>query len=327
MRELRSASPEILYGAHMKIPLDAILRVLDANDIPYSMEGMAIAVEHTAAIDLQVENSLCYFVGDDPDPIVGIKSSIIICKPGLRLKDRGGNAYIYTEYPQLAFYYASSLFAEKPEPRIDPHAIVDNNARLGQRVSIGAFCVIEECTIGNDVSVESGVRIHKGTIVGDNVRILSNTVIGAEGVAWVQDGRKNTKVPCAQTGIVIIEENVFLGSNLTIARGAFFNKPTVIGNGSMISHGTMIGHGVVVGARNHFANNVAIAGSVSTGENCFFGSGAVVRPHIKIPNNTIIGAGAVVVNDFEQEGLVLAGNPARPIPKKQEGVSGVPAPF
>jgi len=311
----------------MKISLDTITQVLTSKNIEHYVKGGEIAIETLAAIDTQVENSLCYYVGDDTSALSGIKESIIICKPSLNVKTDTDNTFIFTEHPQLAFYYVSSLFMEKIAPTVHRKATINKNARVGKGVSIGAFCVIDECKIGNNVVIESGVRIQKGTIIGNNVHIQSNTVIGAMGVIWTYDNNNTNKVFCAQTGQVIIEDNVFIGSNITIVKGTFPNRPTIIGNGTMISHGTMIGHGTVIGVRTHFANNVAIAGSVSIGENCFFGSGSVVRPHIKIPRDTIIGAGAVVVKNFTQTGQVLTGNPARPMDKKTDKVSGVPAPF
>jgi UDP-3-O-[3-hydroxymyristoyl] glucosamine N-acyltransferase len=124
---------------------------------------------------------------------------------------------------------------------------------------------------------------------------------------------------------VIIKDDVFIGSNITIVKGSFKNRSTYIGRGTMIAHGTMIGHGVKIGPNNHFANNVSVAGSVMTGKNCFFGSGSVIRPHIKIASDTIVGAGAVVVNNFDQEtGIVLVGNPARVLKNIKKSYSGVP---
>jgi UDP-3-O-[3-hydroxymyristoyl] glucosamine N-acyltransferase len=311
----------IHLGSPVAVSLDSITEVIRAKNINIDVKGPQNAVEKMAAIAPDVENSLCYYIGNNPEHLAGIKSSIIICKPGLEVES-GNNTYVFTAHPQLVFYYVSSLFGEKPEPKINNSAIVDKNAQIGKGVSIGAFCVIDECMIGENVIIESGVRLYRGTFIGNNVHIQSGTVIGAAGVMWAWDSNGN-KVPCVQTGNVIIEDNVTVGSNITIARGAFPNKPTIIGDGTMISHGTMIGHGTVIGASNHFANNVALAGSVTTGKKCFFGSGAVVRPHIEIAPETIIGAGAVVVRDFLEEGQVLVGNPAQPMVKKKNA-SGVP---
>lgn len=290
------------------------------------MEGPPKSVNILLALDALVEKALCYYDGEDAGQLAGVRDSIIICKPGLVTPSEMNNTFIYTDHPQLAFYYVSQLFVEKPETGIHPSTAIDKKARIGSGVSIGAFCVVDECIIGDNVILDSGVRIYGGTVIGSGVHVQSGTVIGASGVMWAWDEHGN-KVSCSQTGNVIIEDAVFIGSNITLVRGAFPNKPTIVGRGTMMAHGTMIGHGVVIGAGNHFANNVSLAGSVSTGTNCFFGSGAVVRPHVHIADDTIVGAGAVVIKDVAEEGQVLVGNPARPLSGKNRHPAGVPSPY
>lgn len=311
----------------MPISLEQIVEQLRLKNIDFHFCGPIKSVNGMAAVASDVENSLCYYVGDDPAQLSGIRYSIVVCKPQLKTKlKKDQNTYIFTSHPQLAFYQISLLFDKKPKTGIHESAIVDPRTRMGENVSIGAFCVIEKCILGNDVVVESGVRIQEGTLIGNHVHIQSGTVIGATGFMWVWDENEQM-VPCVQTGYVIVEDRVSIGSNISIVRGAFPNKPTIIGEGSVIAHGTMIGHGVVVGAKNHFANNVAIAGSVSTGENCFFGSGVVVRPHVSIAPNTVIGAGAVVVKNILEKGQVWVGNPARLMVAPKDTLSGVPASY
>ena len=310
----------------MEVSLQDIIALLQTKNIPFSVLGNPISIHRMAAIAPQVSDALCYYDGDDPSKLDGIQNSIILCKPGLNASRFQNNTMIFTLHPQLCFYHASSLFEEKPQTGIHSQAVIHPGAQLGPGASIGPFCVLEECSIGENVVLDSGVKIHKGTVIGSHVYIQSNSVIGAIGVMWTWDS-EGSKIRCMQTGHVIIEDNVFVGSNITIVRGAFENQPTIIGKDTMIAHGTMIGHGARIGAQNHFANSVSIAGSVTIGENCFFGSGSVVRPHITIPRGTTVGAGAVVIKDFLEEGLVLIGNPAREMGDKKDRMSGVPAPF
>jgi len=308
------------------IPLGSIVSLLKSKGLDIVVEGDGISIDRMAAIAPDVHRALCYYVGDDSSQLAGISESIVICKPSIVLDPKQRNTIIYTDHPQLCFYHASSLFEDPPDLGCHAQSVVDSAARLGRDVSIGPFCTIGECTIGDNAIIESGVRIHRGTVIGDNVRVQANTVLGAAGMMWAWDSTDH-KVPCAQIGKVLIEDNVSIGSNITIVRGTFENKPTVIGRHTMLAHGTMIGHGSVIGASNHFANNVSVAGSVQTGKNCFFGSGAIVRPHVKLPDDTIVGAGAVVVKDVPEAGLTLIGNPARVLDTKKSSPSGVPPPF
>lgn len=309
----------------MPISLNRVKSILIDNDIKYKIEGDNILVNNLSAIDKGVERSLCYYVGDNYNDLSGIENSIIICNNNMKIPASIKNTIIYTDNPQLSFYLASKLFEDKPKWGIDKNSLVDPSTRFGKKVSIGPYCHIENCIIGDEVTIESGVKIYKDSIIGDRVHIQSNTVIGATGVMWTWND-KNEKISCTQTGNVIIENDVFIGSNITIVKGAFKNRSTIIGKGTMIAHGTMIGHGAIIGLYNHFANNVSIAGSVITGNNCFFGSGATIRPHIKLARDMIIGAGAVVVSNFDEEpGIILAGNPAKILRKKKRKYAGVPA--
>jgi UDP-3-O-[3-hydroxymyristoyl] glucosamine N-acyltransferase len=313
----------------MIITFDSIVSLLKSKGLDFSTEGDEISVKNIAAIgpDIEgVEGLICYYVGDDASHLTGVKKSIVICKPGLKFDLINKNTYIYTNYPQLCFYHISSLFKEAPEIGVHSQSIIDESTIIGHDVSIGPFCEIAKCKIGNNVIIESGVKVYKGTVIGSNVQIQSNSVIGATGVMWTWDNDEN-KIRCVQTGHVIIEDNVFVGSGVGIVRGAFENKPTIICRDTMIAHGTMIGHGSIIGVSNHFANNVSIAGSVKTGKNCFFGSGSIVRPHINLPDDTVVGAGAVVVKDLSEVGITLIGNPARKLVKKKNTLSGVPAPY
>ncbi len=307
----------------MVISLTTITSYLKSKNITFEIFGNDIEVQKLLAFSPSVENALCYFVGSSLPDVSNIKNSIIICETNTGIVFPESNSVVFTKNPQLCFYMASSLFEPKEKAFIHPQAFVAAGSKIGSNVSIGPFCVLEECEIGDNITIESGVKIKKGTIIGNNVVIQSNTVIGATGVMWAWDGHSK-KVMCVQTGSVIIRNGVFLGSNITIVKGAFENRPTIIGFETMISHGTMIGHGAIIGDSCHFANNVSLAGSVTIGNNCFLGSGVVVRPHITIPHDAIVGAGAVVVKNYSREGVVLAGNPAREIDRNESAVAGVP---
>ena len=310
----------------MRISVDSVVSRITSKGIDLVVDGRNIGVDIMAAIGDGVKCAICYYVGNDPAQLSGIEESIVICEAGLAIDKRNGNTFIYTAHPQLAYYHASTLFSTNKAPEIHKDTEIASEAKIGNDCSVGPFCQIGNCIIGNDVRIESGVKIYDGSVIGDRVRIEANSVIGATGLMWAWD-EQGRKIPCEQTGKVIIEDDVFIGSNITIVRGTFWNRPTVIGNRTMIAHGTMIGHGSIIGPGNHFANNVSIAGSVETGEDCFFGSGAVVRPHVKIPANTVMGAGAVLVKDYHEVGLTLIGNPARKLEKTKDICSGVPQPY
>jgi len=168
----------------LKINVDSIASLLTSKNLKFDIEGVNISVKKISAIGSQVRESLCYYVGNNSDHIKNIKNSILFCKYGIEIDKSKKNTIIFTKNPQLYFYYASHLFNELPKIGVHQLSEVDRSLSFGKNVSVGPFCNIEESTIGDNVTIESGVKIYKGSIIGDNVQIQSNSVIGATGVLW-----------------------------------------------------------------------------------------------------------------------------------------------
>ena len=146
-----------------------------------------------------------------------------------------------------------------------------------------------------------------------NTEIEPNSYIGANGVAgmWDETGKR---IGQPQFGGVIVEEDCFIGSDVSIVRGSV-NEETLIKRGTLIAHGTKIGHGSEIGEECHLANNVSLAGNARIGSRSFLGSACVLSSHVSIANDCVIAAGAVVAKSFTDPFLVLAGVPAKIIDK------------
>lgn len=298
--------------------LNKIKSTLDEKDFLFSIYGENREIENILAIEPNLNNAFCYFTGEDIS-FLNTLTNCIICITDLpKIYDLSkDNTYIVSDNPQLLFYYCSILFQE--ENYRSRNVQIDSRAEIGLNLKIKSYSVIENCCIGNNVEIGSNVYIRAGSIIGNDVIIESNTVIGANGVMWTG----KDKVKCIQTGDVIINNNVFIGSNISIVRGSFKNKPTIIDTNTHISHGTMIGHSCIIKNNNHLANNVTLAGSVTLNENCFLGSACCVIPHITIPKKSIVGANSVVITNYLKEGQVLIGNPA--LQKKPNKLNGLPS--
>lgn len=251
----------------------------------------------------------------------GVKNSIIISDVDVDAL----NIVILVSDPQLVFYKLMNyFFSEEQESSIHATAIIDPQASLGSNVTIGPYCVVGRSKIGSNVKLSSHVVVEDNCEIGNNSHIESHTTIGATGVAWCWDHESGKRIVQPQIGGVLVEDDVFIGTSVTIVRGSI-NEYTKIGAGTVMSHGVKIGHGCIVGEMCHFASNIALAGNVKIGSKSFLGSGVVIRPQITLPDDTIVGAGAVVVKSEIETGLVIAGCPAKPI-KKEVGksLSGVP---
>ena len=177
---------------------------------------------------------------------------------------------------RIAFAKVLPLYLpEKTFPAgIHPTAIVPASARVDASAHLGPYCVLGEnvrvgarsvlqggnhlganCQLGEDVKLFPNVTLYPGTEVGNRVRIHSGTVIGADGFGYVLDAGIHRKVP--QIGNVIIRDDVEIGANATVDRGAL--GPTIIGGGTKIDNLVQIGHNVTIGENCLVVSQVGIA--------------------------------------------------------------------
>ena len=190
---------------------------------------------------------------------------------------------------------------------LEPGAVVGPEARIGRGSRICAGAVIGyRVTIGRDCYVGPGVTlIH--ALVGDRVIIHSGVRVGQDGFGFAMGRDGHLKVP--QVGRVIIQDNVEIGANTCIDRGAL--KDTVIGEGSKIDNLVQIGHNVVIGRHCVIAGHTGIAGSTEIGDFVAMGGQSGTVGHIKIGSGAQI-AGASHPKDDVAPGTVVGGTPARP---------------
>jgi UDP-3-O-[3-hydroxymyristoyl] glucosamine N-acyltransferase len=198
---------------------------------------------------------------------------------------------------------------------------IDPTAKIGANVFIGSHVVIESnVTIYPGVNILSGSSIGAGTIlfpnvtlmpktiIGQNCRIHSSTVIGADGFGYNFENGVHKKV--WHMGGVVIGDHVEIGSNSCIDQGTF--SPTVIGEGSKLDNQVQIGHNVHLGRGVILCGQAAIAGSTVVEDYCVFGGQAGVAPDIFIGAGCQVAGGAGVTGSLES-GAIVAGHPARPV--------------
>jgi len=182
---------------------------------------------------------------------------------------------------------------------VGPNAFIGDGASLGDDVVVGPGCFL-----GEGVKVGSGSRIfpnvtsYPGVEVGERTTIHSGAVLGGDGFGFISDGGCWHKVP--QVGKLIIGDDVEIGSNTTIDRGALDN--TVIGNGVKIDNQVQVGHNCVIDDHTAIAGCVGIAGSVKIGKRCRLGGAAMVTGHLTIADDVTISAGSLVSKTILQPG-------------------------
>ena len=186
--------------------------------------------------------------------------------------------------------------------------LIGKNVKIGENTSIGHNTIIESnvkirknCIIGNNVHL-------KYSIVGNNVRILDGSIIGKKGFGFFPNIKKNIRYP--HIGIVVIQDNVEIGSNNTIDRGSISN--TVIGQNTFLDNQVHIAHNVIIGKNCIITAQVGFAGSSKLGNNVIIGGQAGISGHLEIGNNVQIAGGSGVITNIPDNSKVM-GYPAKDI--------------
>jgi len=219
-----------------------------------------------------------------------------------------GKILIQVKDPYLTIAkIGNEFFAKKEKPIIHPTAIIDKDAKIGKDVNIGAYSIIGSCIIGDNSIIQENVIIRDCVRIGNKVFIKSGAMIGNPGFGFVKEGN-GTLVKFPQIGNVIINDNVEIGSNTSIDRGAL--SDTIIGSGTKIFNLCHIAHNVIIGEQTIITAHADISGSVKIGNNVWIGPNSTLIGHQIIGDNSIIGAGSVVLRDVPSN-EVWVGNPAR----------------
>ena len=174
--------------------------------------------------------------------------------------------------------------------------VIGANVILGENVYIGAGCVIENnVRIGDNTKLDPNVTIMHHCEIGINCHLFPGVVIGADGFGYTEDASRWAKIP--QVGRVIIHDNVDVGANTTIDRGAL--DDTVIEEGVKLDNLIQIGHNCVIGAHSVIAGCVGIAGSAKIGRHCKIGGAAMILGHLEIANHVIISPGTMITRSLK----------------------------
>lgn len=198
--------------------------------------------------------------------------------------------------------------------QVDPSAHIGPHCVLGEKVKIGPRAVLRGgnhlghgCSVGADSQLFPNVVLYNLTQVGQRVRIHGGAIIGSDGFGYVQDGGIHRKVP--QVGYVVINDDVEIGANVTIDRGAL--GPTSIGKGTKIDNLVQIAHNVTIGENCLIIAQVGVAGSTKIGNYVTLAGQVGIAGHLKIGDQAIVAAQSGVMHDVPEKGKWL-GAPAQP---------------
>ncbi len=292
---------------------DATVMISAAADIISAQPGQVTQLTNSRYSKyLQDSQASACFVADDfvvPD---GMPASV---------------ALLVCADPEMAFIKAVGLLhPERVYPTtIAVQAVVPESAELGDDIHIGAYAVLgEHCKIGTGTQVLAGVYIgnhvkigkhcklhpycviYDHSVIGDNVIVHSGAIIGADGFGYKFRNHQHVKVP--QVGNVVIEDNVEIGANTCIDRGALGS--TTIGLGSKIDNLVQVGHNNQIGKHVIMCGGVGVSGSCHINDYAILAGSAGIADHVTIGQGAVVMARAGVANDIAA-GSHVFGSPAK----------------
>ncbi len=324
----------------MKISIKEIASLINGN-----VSGdINIEISNVAKIEEAKQGDLTFLYLPAYDKFFpATQASAIIVKTGFS-KSRNDITYIEVDSPENAFFTILKKFftPEFPLNGIDPSAFIHPTAKLAENVAVGKNVVISYgCIIGADTKVfhntvvsdnvsigegcliHSNVSVRENCILGNRVIIHSGTVVGSDGFGYSPNEKgEYEKIP--QIGNVIIEDDVELGSNVSIDRAAMGS--TIIKRGCKIDNLVQIAHNVILGEDTVVSAQTGVSGSTKIGRHCILAGQAGLVGHIELGDNVIITAQSGVSKSIPKPGY-YSGSPAmemRSYQKMQAQVRFIP---
>jgi UDP-3-O-[3-hydroxymyristoyl] glucosamine N-acyltransferase len=308
-----------------------LLMRLTAGQVAEQMEGEVLGdsgteltgfapADKAKAGDLTFAENNTYFLRAEQsaaaaviiDTLFGATSKTLIRVPNARIAFAKALGLFFPEPNWPAGVHPTAVIASTAQ--IDPTAWIGPHCVVGEQVQIGARCVLHggnhvanQTVLGAETQLFPQVVIYGRTQIGQRVRIHAGSVIGSDGFGYVLDGGMHRKVP--QVGQVIIHDDVEIGANVTIDRGAL--GPTIIGRGTKIDNLVQVAHNVTFGEHCLVIAQAGIAGSTKMGNFVTLAGQVGLAGHLKIGSRVTVAAQSGVMHDIP-DGDKWFGYPAQP---------------
>lgn len=195
--------------------------------------------------------------------------------------------------------------------KVAPGCVVEAGAVIGDNTELCAGVVVgPNACVGSDCLLHANVTIAHHCVLGDGVKIHSGTTVGSDGFGYAPNAKEGW-VKIHQLGRVVIANNVEIGANCAIDRGAI--KDTHIAEGVIIDNLVHIAHNVTIGKRTAIAGCVGIAGSTNIGAGCTMGGFVAINGHLTIGDNVHFNGGTVVTKSISEAGHYASGSPMQDV--------------
>ena len=294
---------------------DNSITVTSVSSLQSATSGSLVFVEDAQHLDTALRSSAAAIIAGDFASAATSKPVLISAQPRLTfaraaklLRDLDRNREIHS----TAIVPASANIGKNVA--IGAHAILGEHVEIGHETTIGAGSVIGNAVkIGSHCRIDPNVTIYPGTILGDRVLVQAGAVLGSAGFGYVRDSQTGHYEQFPQIGRLVIEDDVEIGANSTIDRGAL--DETRIRRGTKIDNLVHIGHNVQIGQDVVIAAQTGLSGSVTIEDNVIMGGQVGIADHVRVEAGAILGAqsGIPTKKVIRGKGVVFWGTPARPI--------------
>jgi UDP-3-O-[3-hydroxymyristoyl] glucosamine N-acyltransferase len=189
---------------------------------------------------------------------------------------------------------------------IGPLAVIEEGAQIDERVRVGPGCIVQKgASVGADSTLRSRVNLYPGVTLGQRCLLHAGAVVGADGFGFAPNDGTWVKVP--QVGSVRIGDDVEIGANTTIDRGAI--DDTVVENGVKLDNQIQVGHNVIIGAHTAIAACTGISGSTVIGQRCMIGGMVGFAGHLTIADDVVVTGCSLVSASIKKPGSYSSGMP------------------
>jgi UDP-3-O-[3-hydroxymyristoyl] glucosamine N-acyltransferase len=221
---------------------------------------------------------------------------------------------LWVDAPKYAFAVCAQALATESGLGIHASAFVDETARWGKRLRVGPGAIVEaDVVMGDDVTIAAGAKVLRGTELGSRVVVQAGAVLGSTGFGYVRNRATGEYMLFPQIGRLVIEDDVEIGANTTIDRGAL--GETRIGKGTKIDNLVQIAHNCNIGKNVIIASQVGISGSCVIEDGVILAGQAGLGDHVTIGKGVVLGGqgGVYPGKTIKGEGEMFAGTPAEPV--------------
>jgi UDP-3-O-[3-hydroxymyristoyl] glucosamine N-acyltransferase len=218
---------------------------------------------------------------------------------------------LHPEVPPAAGIHSSAVVSVSARiaasATVGPLTVIEDDADIGERVFVGPGCIVQRgARVGADSRLVARVNVCAGVRIGRRCIVHAGAVVGADGFGFAPDAGTWVKVP--QVGSVQIGDDVEIGANTTIDRGAI--DDTVVEQGVKLDNQIQVGHNVTIGAHTAIAGCVGISGSTTIGRRCMIGGAVGIAGHLTIADDVVVTGCSLVSASIKHAGNYSSGMPA-----------------